>query len=152
MKYGPISAAISAMIKAIANPSSVVCTVSPLEQVPSHWRPGTAHAPARRNQRRSSAIYRANCGEVTATSRDGFARTRSPACGQPFEATQDEGRPPFRILGVVEAHVRDAAQQARDRDLCLDTRQLGAEAKVNAPAEGQRTHIGPVETEAIPPL
>ena len=30
MKYGPISAATSAMIKAIANPSSVVCTASPL--------------------------------------------------------------------------------------------------------------------------
>jgi hypothetical protein len=30
MKYGPISAASSAMMKAIANPSSVVCTVSPL--------------------------------------------------------------------------------------------------------------------------
>src|SRR6185503_12888483 len=32
MKYGPTSAAISAMIKAIAKPSSVVCTVSPFEQ------------------------------------------------------------------------------------------------------------------------
>ena len=31
MKYGPTSAAISAMMKAIARPSSVVCTVSPLE-------------------------------------------------------------------------------------------------------------------------
>jgi hypothetical protein len=30
MKYGPTSAAISAMIKVIASPSSVVCTVSPL--------------------------------------------------------------------------------------------------------------------------
>jgi hypothetical protein len=29
MKYGPTSAATSAMIKAIAKPSSVVCTVSP---------------------------------------------------------------------------------------------------------------------------
>ena len=31
MKYGPTSAAISAMMKAMARPSSVVCTVSPLE-------------------------------------------------------------------------------------------------------------------------
>jgi hypothetical protein len=43
MKYGPISAAISAMMKAIASPSSVVCTVSPLEHAPAHlacaaWR------------------------------------------------------------------------------------------------------------------
>jgi hypothetical protein len=43
MKYGPISAAISATMKAIASPSSVVCTVSPLEQAPAHsacaaWR------------------------------------------------------------------------------------------------------------------
>src|ERR1700732_4469104 len=41
MKYGPISAATSAMMKAIASPSSVVCTVSPLEHAP-------AHLPARR--------------------------------------------------------------------------------------------------------
>ena len=31
VKYGPTSAAINAMMKAIAKPSSVVCTVSPLE-------------------------------------------------------------------------------------------------------------------------
>jgi hypothetical protein len=35
MKYGPTSAATSAMMKAIANPSSVVCTVSLLERVPA---------------------------------------------------------------------------------------------------------------------
>jgi len=38
MKYGPISAAVSAMIKAIANPSSVVCTASPFEYLPARWR------------------------------------------------------------------------------------------------------------------
>jgi hypothetical protein len=31
MKYGPISAAMSATMNVIARPSSVVCTVSPLE-------------------------------------------------------------------------------------------------------------------------
>ena len=43
MKYGPMSAATSAMMKAIARPSSVVCTVSPLEPPrhrPSHAEPG----------------------------------------------------------------------------------------------------------------
>ena len=38
MKYGPTSAAISAMMKAIARPSSVVCTVSPLEPAPAQGR------------------------------------------------------------------------------------------------------------------
>jgi len=32
IKYGPISAAISAMMKAIDSPSSVVCTGSPFER------------------------------------------------------------------------------------------------------------------------
>src|SRR3979411_416485 len=85
MKYGPISAAINAMIKAIANPSSVVCTVSPFERVrqPGVIRPPAGHHPscdddlysapvALGNQPRSSAVscsavyYRSNCGEVTA--------------------------------------------------------------------------------------
>src|ERR1700679_2682905 len=35
MKYGPIRAVTSAMIKAIASPSSVVCTVSPLQHAPA---------------------------------------------------------------------------------------------------------------------
>jgi hypothetical protein len=39
MKYGPISADSSAMIKAIANPSSVVCTVSPLKHCPAQRDP-----------------------------------------------------------------------------------------------------------------
>src|SRR5205823_13371080 len=38
-KYGPTSAAISARMKAIANPSSVVCTATPHEQVPAHVEP-----------------------------------------------------------------------------------------------------------------
>src|SRR5450759_4881465 len=58
--------------------------------------------------------------------------TLSPAGGQPFQAAQHEGRPPFRILGVVEPQFRQAVQQGRDRDLGLDARQLGAEAKMNA--------------------
>jgi hypothetical protein len=46
MKYGPISAATSAMIKAIANPSSVVCTVSPFEHAPVRLaRHGATHPP-----------------------------------------------------------------------------------------------------------
>src|ERR1700738_3148211 len=137
MKYGPISAAISAMIKAIANPSSVVCTVSPFEPAPA--RP---HPPPPPNQLRSSAIYRDNCGEVTATPRGGLTRMPSPAGRQLFEAAQDKGRPPCRIFGAAEPQVREAAQQRRDRDLGLDARQLGAEAKVNAAAKGQRAHIG----------
>jgi hypothetical protein len=46
MKYGPTSAAINAMIKAIANPSSVVCTASPLEHFPAKQEP---HPQPRRN-------------------------------------------------------------------------------------------------------
>src|ERR1700738_2438157 len=148
MKYGPISAAISATIKAIANPSSVVCTVSPLEQVPALAARNDPPAAAR-NQRRSSAIYRDNCGEVTATPRGGLTRRPSPAGRQLFEAAQDKARPPFRIFGVVEPQVRQAAQQRRDRDLGLDARQLGAEAKVNAAAKRQRTDIGGGGMETI---
>src|SRR3984893_18840653 len=151
MKYGPISAAISATIKAIANPSSVVCTVSPLEQVPALAARNDPPAAAR-NQRRSSAIYRDNCGEVTATSRDGLTRAPSPACGQPFEAAPDKGRPPFRILCVLEPQFRQSTQQRRDGDFGLDASQLGAEAEVNAAAKGQRTHIGAGDIEPIRPI
>src|SRR5258705_13908264 len=122
MKYGPISAAISAMTKAIANPSSVVCTVSPFEHVPARWRSRLDAVPSPgccAEISRNSTIYRANCGEVTSTSRDEFTRTPSPACGQPFEAAQDKGRPPFRILGVIEPQIRQATQQGPDRDLRL---------------------------------
>jgi hypothetical protein len=88
MKYGPTSAAISAMMKAMANPSSVVCTVSPLEHAPAQlacaaWRrpfalalPAIAmtirksHPPPRGNQGRNNDIYRDKSGEVTATSCD----------------------------------------------------------------------------------
>src|ERR1700722_1577429 len=153
MKYGPISAATSAMIKAIANPSSVVCTVSPFEHARSVSRGTarpirrTARKLPRRNQRRSSAIYRDNCGEVTARSRGN--RSPSPAGGQPFEAAQHEGRPPFRIFGVVEPQFRQPTQQGRDRDLGLDARQLGAEAKVDTPAKGQRADSGAGDIEAV---
>src|ERR1700738_2858146 len=134
MKYGPISAAISAMIKAIASPSSVVCTVSPLEQVPARWPcaaydavypPGCAchrdgnpkhrAAAALCNQRRNNALYRVICGEVTTTSCDGFTREApSPARGQPLEAAQDKGRPPFRVNGVIQPQIRQATQQGCD--------------------------------------
>src|SRR5216683_7470496 len=95
---------------------------------------------------------RANCGEVTATWRDAFTRTPSPAGGQPLEAAQDKGRPPFRIFGIVEPQIRQSAQQGRDRDLRLDACQLGAEAEVYAPAEGQRTDVGTGNIEAIRPV
>src|SRR3982074_1614782 len=120
MKYGPISAAISAMIKAIANPSSVVCTVSPLERVPAR-RPRAAYdavhpsgcrchrdgdpEPPRRSAINAgvtpyieTTVAKSQQPRVT-VSRD---RPPSPACGQPLEATQHEGRPPFRILRVIQ--------------------------------------------------
>ena len=61
MKYGPMSAATSAMMKAIARPSSVVCTVSPLEpprRRPRHAEPGARSSPEYREQvwRSHSAI------------------------------------------------------------------------------------------------
>src|SRR5882724_11329683 len=135
MKYGPISAATSATMKAIASPSSVVCTVSPFEHAP-------AHLPARRgasplwpcaNAVRLRSVLRRRA-EISAGARTyiettvaksqqprvtlhaGRARS-SPASGQPFEAAQHKGRPPFRIDGVVEPQVRQAAQQGRDLDL-----------------------------------
>src|SRR5713226_3662146 len=83
---------------------------------------------------------------------DGLTPKRSPACRQLFEATQHKGRPPFRILGVVEPQIRQATQQGCDRDLSLDACKLGAEAKVNAPAKGQRTHIGAGDIETIRPV
>src|SRR5271169_4809153 len=138
MKYGPISAATSAMIKAIANPSSVVCTGSPLGQASFgalSSGPPAAHPPPRRNR----AEYRDNYGEVTAMLCD-YA-DGSPACGQPLQAAKHEGRPPLRILRVIEPQVRQTAQQARDRDLRLDAGELGAEAEVDTAAKGQRFHI-----------
>src|SRR5215471_4818044 len=65
----------------------------------------------------------------------------SPACGQPLQSAQDESRPPFRILRVVKSQPRQPAQQRRDRDFCLDSRELGAKTEVDAPAERQRTHV-----------
>src|SRR5471032_3559982 len=100
----------------------------------------------------SSAIYRDNRGEVTAPWCGCFTSPPSPACRQPLEASQHEGRAPFRIHGVVQPQIRQPAQQGRDRDLGLDARQLGAEAKVNAPAKGQRTYIGTGHIEAIRPV
>src|SRR5260370_37575914 len=76
----------------------------------------------------------------------------SPACRQPLQATQYEGRPPFRILSVVQPQLRKAAQQSRDRDLRLDARKLGAEAKVNASAKRQRTDIGSGDIETFRPV
>src|SRR5712664_3882316 len=76
----------------------------------------------------------------------------SPACRQPLQAAQYEGRPPFRILGVVQPQIRQAAQQGRDRDLRLDARQLGAEAKVNASAKRQRTDVRPGDVEPLRPI
>src|SRR3979409_2442643 len=107
MKYGPISAASSARMKAIDNPSSVVCTGSPFEHVPA-LRPSrgmtrsVAQAAAPEQRHIYSAIYRANYGEVTAPSRGGLTLARSPACRQPLEAAEHKGRTPFRVLGVVE--------------------------------------------------
>src|SRR5271154_3337244 len=100
---------------------------------------------------RSSAIYRDNCGEVTARLRDESAWEASPARRQAFQPAQHEGRPPVRMLGVVKPQVGQTAQQGRDRDLRLDAGQLGAEAKMNAPAERQRTHIGTSNIETIRP-
>ena len=48
MKYGPTSAATSAMMKAIARPSSVVCTVSPHEPAPARTAPRELRAGAAR--------------------------------------------------------------------------------------------------------
>src|SRR5437660_2777388 len=149
MKYGPISAATSAMMKAIANPSSVVCTGSPLWasklRCPGLKGPPAAHPPPRYIRIK----YRGNCGEVTASSRDASPEGTLPARRQPLQAAQHEGRPPFRIFRVIEPQVREPAQQGGNRDLRLDTRELGAEAEVDTAAKGQRLHIGPRDVEAV---
>src|SRR5882724_11761076 len=68
MKYGPTSAATSAMMKAIAKPSSVVCTESPLEGAPAQTAPRelsagaaqyieTSVAKSQRDERRRAPGY-----------------------------------------------------------------------------------------------
>ena len=48
--------------------------------------------------------------------------------------------------------LRQPAQQGRNRDLRLDPRQLGAEAEMDAAAEGQRPHIGTGDVEPVRPV
>src|ERR1700692_671628 len=124
MKYGPISAAISAMMKAIESPSSVVCTVSPLEHAPAQlacaaWRIGAlalqniAVTIRQRPRRRAENLFR---------SKDIYRANTSLGAGYPYEAARDTGRPQFRIDRVVEPQVRQAPQQGGDRELGLDAR------------------------------
>src|ERR1700742_3854641 len=121
MKNGPISAATSATINAIANPSRVVCTA------PS----GTIHR--RRDRRRNRASYKDKCGEVTTMPCDRW--TPSPLRRQCFQAAQHESRPPFRGFGVNQFQIWYPPQQGRNRDTGFQPRQLGAEAEMDAAAE-----------------
>src|SRR6478609_3336261 len=143
MKNGPTSAAISARMKAIANPSSVVCTGSPLSPAPAE----AAHP-----HRRYSTLYRDNCGDVTARGVTPSAqqfRLGLPARRQALQAAQHEGRPPFRVLRVIQPQLRQPTQEGRDRDLGLDASELGAEAEVNAAAERQRFHVRPGDIQPL---
>jgi len=59
-KYGPISAAISAIMKAIDSPSSVVCTGSPFEHVPVRWPPKRHDAVIRRAWRAIAMVMQSH--------------------------------------------------------------------------------------------
>ena len=83
MKYGPTSAAINAMMKAIANPSSVVCTVSPL---------GCRRA--RPHPRRAGAGTPGNIETSVAKSQ----RHHTDAAG-PFGRRYTGGASPYQLAG-----------------------------------------------------
>src|SRR5258708_10452947 len=159
MKYGPTSAATSAMMKAIARPSSVVCTESPLEGAPAQTAPRelgagaaqyieTSVAKSQRDERRG-APGSDQLKRFRAKHAPDLSRRWLPACGQTLQAAQHEGRPPFRIYRVIEPQVGQPAQQGRQRDLRLDARQLGTEAEVNAAAKRQRPDVGPGDVETL---
>ena len=97
----------------------------------SLWaRPG---AMAARNGPPAAAEINAGAGPyietIVAKSQHCLRRLRAgtplPARGQLLEAAQHEGRPPFRIFGVVQPQIRQPAQQGRDRDLRLDAAPAG---------------------------
>src|SRR4051794_9654272 len=91
--------------------------------------------------------YTENCGGVTAT-----LATALPACGQTLETAQHEGRPPFRILWIVEPQVRQTTEQGRNRHLRLDASQLRAETKVNAASKRQRADLGTGDIQFLRPV
>ena len=77
------------------------------------------------------------------------SRRRLPARRQAVEAAQHEGRPPIRVLGIVEREIRQAAQQRGDGDLGFDAGELGAEAEMDAAAERQRADVAARNVEPI---
>src|SRR5262245_40885201 len=155
MKYGATSAATNAMMKVIASPSSVVCTVSPLgchraRPHPGAGTPGNIETSVAESQRHHAGrrslfgrVFFTRTGTHPAIQVRDRLRLKTlwevlPACRQPHQAAQHEGRAPLRVLRVIQPQVGDAAQQGRDRDLGLDARELGAEAEMDAAAEGKR--------------
>src|SRR5262249_30244245 len=64
-----------------------------------------------------------------------------PTSQQLVEATQDKCLPPVGMLDVVQLQAWQAAQQGRNRDLCLNAGKLSADAVVNAAAERQGANV-----------
>jgi hypothetical protein len=58
-----------------------------------------------------------------------------PGRRQLVEATQDERLPPIRMLDVVDAQIRQAAEQRVDRNLAFEAGELRPNAVVDAAAE-----------------
>src|SRR3954462_14574139 len=124
------------MMKAIANPSSVVCTGLPSAK-PARAKPeglrGAGTSPyIRGSVAKSQRLLRA---EVNAPD--------LPTGGELRQAAQHESRPPFGVLDVVDPQIRQAAQQRGNGDLGFDPRQLGPQAEMNAAAERQRPDVLP---------
>src|SRR5438477_9218442 len=67
--------------------------------------------------------------------------------GKAREAAQREARTAERL--AVQAQVREATEQGRERDLRLGPGQRGTEAEVDAAAEGQRLDVGTRHVQAI---
>src|SRR5262249_20674631 len=126
MKYGPTSAAINAMMKAIANPSSVVCTVSPLGCRRARPHPPRADAGTSGNIEASVAGRQRHGGDAPG-SLSPRRQLELPARRQLLQPPQHETLPPLGILRVIQPQVGNPAQQGVERDFSLDPRQLGAE-------------------------
>src|SRR5947209_9049780 len=113
------------MMKAIANPSSVICTGLPSAK--------PARAQPEGLRRAGTAPYIG--GSVAKSQRLLRAEVNAPASptgGKLGQAAQHEGRPPFGVLDVVDAQVWQPAQQCGDGDFGLDAGQLSPQAEMDA--------------------
>ncbi len=151
-------------MKAIAKPSSVVCTVSPLEPPAAGALRRTRRAGAARNIEEVWRSHSALGAEQPPGAPVPGADHREPKARRPpadeveravtSSPAGASGRAARRSAAIPDCRRHPAAgpappQQGRDRDLGLDARQLGAEAEMDAAAEGQRLDVGPGDVEPV---